>query len=67
MEDVSGKRGLTKKETQNVIDITVETIGDTLSRGEKVTLAGFGTFQLRKQEEEQILRQEGLFRYQQRE
>lgn len=44
--EVSGKTGLTKKETQNVIDILTEAIGDTLSRGEKVTLVGFGTFQV---------------------
>jgi DNA-binding protein HU-beta len=45
-EKVSGKTGLTKKVTQNVIDAVIETIGDTLSRGEKVTLVGFGTFQV---------------------
>ena len=44
--EVGGKTGLTKKETQNVIDIMTETIGDTLSKGEKVTLVGFGTFQV---------------------
>ena len=45
-EEASGKTGLTKKVTQNVIDAVIETIGDTLSRGEKVTLVGFGTFQV---------------------
>ena len=45
-EEVSGKTGLTKKVTQNVIDAVIETIGDTLSRGEKVTLVGFGTLQV---------------------
>ena len=45
-EEVSGKTGLTKKVTQNVIDAVIETISDTLSRGEKVTLVGFGTFQV---------------------
>ena len=45
-EEVSGKTGLTKKVTQNVIDTVIEAIGDTLSRGEKVTLVGFGTFQV---------------------
>ena len=45
-EKVSGETGLTKKVTQNVIDAVIETIGDTLSRGEKVTLVGFGTFQV---------------------
>lgn len=46
VNEVSGKTGLTKKQTQNVIDAVVETIGDILSRGEKVTLVGFGTFQI---------------------
>jgi len=48
VEEVSGKTGLTKRETQNVIDVLTETIGDTLSGGEKVTLVGFGTFQVLK-------------------
>ena len=45
-EEVSGRTGLTRKVTQNVIDAVIETIGDTLSGGEKVTLVGFGTFQV---------------------
>jgi len=44
IEEVSNKTGLTKKETQNVIDATIEVIRNVLSRGEKVTLVGFGTF-----------------------
>jgi len=46
VNEVSAKTGLTKKETQNVIDVLTETIGDTLAKGEKVTLVGFGTFQV---------------------
>ena len=46
VNQVSAKTGLTKKVTQNVIDAVIETIGDTLSGGEKVTLVGFGTFQV---------------------
>ena len=46
VEEVSRKTGLTKKETQNMIDAMTEIIGDTLSRGEKVTLVGFGTFRV---------------------
>ena len=46
VEEVSRKTGLTKKETQNVIDGMMETIGDTLSSGEKVTLVSFGTFRV---------------------
>lgn len=48
IEEVSGKVGLTKKETGNVVDTMTGTITDTLSRGEKVTLVSFGTFQVMK-------------------
>ena len=44
--DVGGKVGITKKKAQNVVDAMTEIIGDTLSRGENVTLVGFGTFQV---------------------
>ena len=46
VNEVSGKTGLTKKETQNVVDALINTVGDTLSKGEKITLVGFGTFQV---------------------
>ena len=42
---VAGKVGQTKKEVQNVVDAFMEAIGNTLARGERVTLVGFGTFQ----------------------
>ncbi len=45
VSEVRSKVGLTKKETQNVMDVLTET-GDTLAKGEKVTLVGFGTFQV---------------------
>ncbi len=31
------------------MDVMTETITDTLSKGEKVTLVGFGTFQVMKE------------------
>jgi len=46
IEEVSNKTGLTKKEAGNVIDATTEVIRNTLSKGEKVTLVGLGTFQV---------------------
>ncbi len=48
VEEVSGEVGLSKRETQKVIDAIIRTIGGTLCRGEKVTLVGFGTFQAAK-------------------
>ncbi len=48
VEEVSGEIGLSKRETQKVIDAIIGTIGDTLAAGEKVTLVGFGTFGVRQ-------------------
>ena len=47
-EEVSGEVGLSKRETQKVIDAIIRTIGDTLAAGEKVSLVGFGTFGVRQ-------------------
>ncbi len=46
VSEVSVKTGLSKKKTHNVIDVLTETIGDTLAKGEKVILVGFGTSQV---------------------
>ncbi|MEA1964168.1 MAG: HU family DNA-binding protein [Candidatus Aerophobetes bacterium] len=46
IDKVSSKAGLTKKDAGNVIDGMMGTIINTLSKGEKVTLVGFGTFQV---------------------
>lgn len=48
VEAVSDKTGITKKKTGNVVDAVTKTITDTLSQGEKITLVGFGTFQVRQ-------------------
>ena len=45
-EEVSGEVGLSKRETQKVIDAIIRTIRDTLAAGEKVTLVDFGTFRV---------------------
>lgn len=42
---VSEKGGLTKKETGAVLDIILDTVTETLKRGEKVSFVGFGTFE----------------------
>ncbi len=44
--EVSGKVGITKKDVANVIDAITQTITDALSKGERVTLVGFGTFEV---------------------
>ena len=48
VEEVSGEVGLSRRETQKVIDAIIGTIGGTLAAGKKVTLVGFGTFGVRQ-------------------
>lgn len=43
---MAGKVGLTKKKGDNVVDAITSAITDSLERNEKVTLVGFGTFQV---------------------
>lgn len=50
VEAVSGKTGITKKKAGNVMDAVIKTITGALSQGEKITLVGFGTFQVRQRE-----------------
>ncbi|MFC1598546.1 HU family DNA-binding protein [Patescibacteria group bacterium] len=44
IEAVASKTRLTKKQVDEIIETSIETIMETLSNGEEVTLAGFGTF-----------------------
>jgi len=46
VEEVAGKVGLTKKEAGDVVDAITSAITDTLAMNERVTLVGFGTFQV---------------------
>lgn len=48
VEEVAGKVGLTKKETNNAVDAITSAITDSLVRNERVTLVGFGTFEVRR-------------------
>ena len=41
---VAEKTGLTKKDAERVINATTETITETLVKGEKVSVSGFGSF-----------------------
>ena len=46
VEQVSNWTGLTKKASREAVDAIASVITDTLARGEKVTLVGFGTFKV---------------------
>ncbi len=45
---VAKKANLTKKETELVLTTILETIIDVVASGEKLTLVGFGSFELRE-------------------
>lgn len=53
VEKVAGEVGLTKKDVNNVVDAVTLAITDSLAGGEKVTLVGFGTFQVQKRKARQ--------------
>ena len=44
---ISDKVGITKKETEDVIDTMLDTIVNQLKDGKEVTLTGFGAFSAR--------------------
>ena len=46
VEEVAGEVGLSNRTAGKAISATVSAISDCLARGEKVTLVGFGTFQI---------------------
>lgn len=45
---VSKKANLTNKASRDAVTVFLNTIRDSLKRGEKVVLTGFGTFSVRK-------------------
>ena len=44
LAEVATKSGLSKKDTENVVNTMLELIGDTLKTGQKVQISGFGVF-----------------------
>jgi DNA-binding protein HU-beta len=50
VEIVAEKGNLTKKESEEIITIILETIIKAVSEGERVTLVGFGSFEARERQ-----------------
>ena len=46
--EISKKSKVTQKEANEVLSALIETVQKTVSKGKKVTLVGFGTFESRK-------------------
>ena len=47
---VAAKTGLTKKDAERVVNATLETVSENLIKGEKVSLSGFGIFEVKARE-----------------
>ena len=48
VEEVASQTGLTKKAARETVDTITSVITNSLARGERVTLVGFGSFVVRK-------------------
>ena len=48
VEEVANQTALTKKVSREAVDVIISAITDSLVREERVTLVGFGTFQVRE-------------------
>lgn len=47
IESVYERVGFSKKESAELVELTFDTVKETLERGDKVKISGFGTFQPR--------------------
>ena len=49
--DVADRSGLTKRDAEKAVNAIVESIEGALTKGDKVSLVGFGTFEVRSRAE----------------
>ena len=47
---VAAKTGLTKKDAERAVNATVEAITESLVKGDKVSVSGFGIFEVKNRE-----------------
>src|SRR5688572_7957795 len=47
VEAIHTKVGFSKKESADIVELVFDTIKDTLERGEKIKISGFGNFEVR--------------------
>jgi len=46
--EIAKKSSLTKKDSEIALNALIEVIGDTLKKGDKISLVGFGSYEVRK-------------------
>lgn len=54
IEHVAKEASVTKSEADKVVRATLKVIEDALANGDKITLTGFGTFEVRERGERQV-------------
>ena len=47
---VAEKAGLTKKDAERIVSATFETVTESLKKGDKVSISGFGIFEVKTRE-----------------
>lgn len=52
---VAERTGMTKKDADNAVNAIIASVTDSLSSGEKVSIVGFGTFEVRDRKEKQVI------------
>ena len=52
---VAEKADFTKKNAETAVNAIIATITDALASGEKVSIVGFGTFEVRDRKEKQVI------------
>ncbi len=48
VEQIYEKIGFSKKESSDIVELVFDTMKDTLSKGEKIKISGFGNFVVRQ-------------------
>lgn len=51
VDQVAGKTGMTKKDTEEFVNTFIRCVEEALQAGDKVQLVGFGTFEVRDRQE----------------
>ncbi|HHY47171.1 MAG TPA: HU family DNA-binding protein [Firmicutes bacterium] len=48
VDRIAAKTGMTKKDSATALDAMLDSVAEALKAGDKVTLVGFGSFEVRK-------------------
>ena len=55
VEAIAAKSGLTKADSSRALEAFMDVVGETLKKGDKITLTGFGSFGVSRREAREFL------------